>query len=75
MKNKPDNRNDNVEHIQKNIDMTIRNIELANEMIEKTSDENVKKDLIAKNARREEALDGMRSEIKDEAKDRQRGLE
>jgi small acid-soluble spore protein tlp len=36
-------------------------------MIEKTSDEKMKKDLKAKNERRVEALGDMRHEIKDEA--------
>ncbi|MCX7614375.1 MAG: small acid-soluble spore protein Tlp [Clostridiales bacterium] len=69
MNNKPnpDNRDDNVEKIQKNIDLTIRNMEIANDMIPRASDEQTKKELIAKNARREQALDGMRHEIKDEA--------
>lgn len=67
MKNKPDDRKDNVDKIQRNIDSTIQNIRLANEMIEVTSDEKTKEDLTAKNERREKALDGMISEIKDEA--------
>ncbi len=67
MKNNPDDRRDNVEKIQKNIDRTIRNMELADEMISKTSDPKAKKDLSEKNERREQALRGMRHEIKDEA--------
>lgn len=67
MKPNPDNRADNVMRIQNNIDMTIDNIRRANEMIEKTPDQKMKQDLIAKNERREEALNDMRREIKDEA--------
>lgn len=67
MKANPDNRKDNVEKIQKNIDMTIYNMELANEMIGKTDDLKTKEELSAKNKRREQALNGMRKEIKDEA--------
>lgn len=67
MKHNPDNRDDNVEHIQQNIDATIRNIHRADEMIDKTSDEKMKKELSEKNRRREHALAGMRHEIKDEA--------
>ena len=67
MKKNPDNRADNVENIQKNIDSTIKNIHLANEMIDKTSNEKTKKELSGKNERREQALNGMRHEIKDEA--------
>lgn len=67
MKSKPDNRKNNVERIQKNITMTIHNMELADEVIEKTSDGNLKENLEAKNERRRDALEGMRHEIKDEA--------
>jgi len=66
-KPKPDDRRDNVEKIQRNIDMTIHNIEAAEEMIVKTDDPKTKEDLTAKNERREQALEGMRREIKDEA--------
>jgi small acid-soluble spore protein (thioredoxin-like protein) len=67
MKHNPDDRRDNVKNIQKNIDFTIHNIELAEEMITKTSDENLKETLKAKNERRRESLESMRNEIKDEA--------
>lgn len=67
LKINPDNRKDNVERIQRNISMTIRNMELADEMMEKTDDSKTKKELRAKNERREQALKGMRKEIKDEA--------
>ncbi|MDP4108674.1 MAG: small acid-soluble spore protein Tlp [Bacillota bacterium] len=67
MKHNPDNRSDNVEKIQEHIDDTVKNIRLADEMIEKTSDRNAKRDLQDKNERRERALEGMRHEIKDEA--------
>jgi small acid-soluble spore protein (thioredoxin-like protein) len=64
---KPDDRSDNVEKIQHNINMTIHNMELADEMIEKTSNEKIRQELTEKNERREGALQGMRHEIKDEA--------
>ncbi|MBY0757231.1 small acid-soluble spore protein Tlp [Clostridium sardiniense] len=67
MKNKPDDRRDNVDKIQCNISDTIRNIHRAEEMIEKTDDENTKRELSEKNDRREQALKGLRKEIKDEA--------
>ena len=72
MKNKPnpDDRSDNVERIQHNIDNTIQNMELADELIDKTSDPKARKQLKSKNARREQALDGFRHEIQDEAKAR-----
>jgi small acid-soluble spore protein (thioredoxin-like protein) len=71
-KPKPDDRSDNVERIQKNIDYTIHNIELAEELIGKTDDEKMKEDLTEKNERREEALEGMKKEIKDEADAREK---
>lgn len=73
MKRKPDDRRDNVEKIQASIDNTIENMELADEMIAKTDDEKQKKSLKAKNSRREEALEGFRAEIKEEANDREEG--
>ncbi len=67
MKNKPDDRSDNVDKIQYNIDKTIQNYEIAEEVIGETDNEKTKKDLSEKNERREEALNNMRKEIKDEA--------
>lgn len=67
MKHNSDDRSDNVDRIQYNIDNTIKNIHLANEMIEETSDEKMKKTLEAKNERREAALKGMKCEIQEEA--------
>ena len=66
----PDNRDDNVDRIQRNIDMTIHNMEAAEEMIAETPDKKMKKTLSEKNDRRRQALDGMREEIKDEANTR-----
>lgn len=75
MKNRPnpDDRSDNVERIQENINDTIRNMELADDMIKNTSDGKAKKDLKEKNERRRDALDGFRHEIKDEADAREKG--
>ncbi|AGF59078.1 MULTISPECIES: small acid-soluble spore protein Tlp [Clostridium] len=73
MKNKPDDRRDNVDRIQYNIDKTILNCELADEMIAKTDDSKMKQTLEEKNERREEALEAMRKEIKDEALDKEKG--
>ncbi len=67
MKVNPDDRKDNVGRIQKNIDMTIRNMEAADELIEKTDNPKTKKELHDKNERRAQALDGFREEIQDEA--------
>lgn len=66
-KPKPDDRRDNVDKIQFNIDNTIQNHRETEEMISKIDDEKMKKDLEEKNKRREESLESMRSEIRDEA--------
>lgn len=75
MKNNPDNRKDNVDRIQFNIDKTIQNSELAEEMISITDDEKTRENLKEKNKRREAALDSMKTEIKDEAEDKKNGYE
>lgn len=64
---KPDDRRDNVDRIQFNIDNTIKNYRLAEEMISKTDDEKTRKELIEKNKRRLESLEAMREEIREEA--------
>ena len=73
MKNKPDDRKDNVDRIQENINNTIQNIEFAEEMMSKSDTQKNKNDLAAKNDRRRQALDGMKKEIKDEAIDKKNG--
>ena len=67
LKRNPDNRDDNVENIQKSIDGTIRNIRRADEVIRATSNDKTRDELTAKNERREDALNAFRHEIKDEA--------
>jgi len=74
-KPKPDDRRDNVEKIQYNIDKTIQNYELAEEMIAKTDDEKTKKELKEKNKRRLQSLESMRNEIRDEAIAKEEGYE
>ena len=69
----PDDRRDNVDKIEFNIGKTIQNMELAEDMIEKTDDEKTKKELQEKNERREKALKGMRREIREEAIDKRNG--
>lgn len=66
-KPKPDDRRDNVDRIQENIDNTIKNHRLAEEMILLTDDDKTKADLEDKNKRREESLKSMKKEIRDEA--------
>ena len=67
LKRNPDNRDDNVENIQKSIDGTIRNIRRADEVIRATSNDKTRAELTAKNEKREDALNAFRHEIKDEA--------
>lgn len=67
MKPNTDDRRDNVEKIQCNINHTLKNIRLANEMIEKVDNPEERRKLEEKNKRREESLSNMRSEIKEEA--------
>lgn len=71
-KTKPDDRSDNVDKIQFNINHTIRNMEAADELIGKTDDVKMKKDLEEKNDRRRTALNGMRDEIRDEARNQKK---
>lgn len=75
MKNKPDNRRDNVQKIQENIANTVQNIELAEETMSATSNPHMKSNIAAKNKRREEALNSMRQEVSDEAQDREQDYE
>ena len=67
MKKNPDDRRNNVERIQRNINSTLHNMELADELLAEVTDEDLKQEIIAKNNRRDDALAGMRHEIKDEA--------
>lgn len=73
MKSKPDDRTNNAARIQHNISNTIENIHRADDMIEETSDDNMRRTLEEKNNRREEALKGMKSEMKDETIARENG--
>lgn len=75
MKPHADDRRDNVEKIQRNINHTIQNIERTEEAMALTDDPKQKQNLAEKNDRREEALDSMRVEIRDEAMDRKHGYE
>lgn len=67
-KPKPDDRSDNVEKLQEMVQNTIENIEKSHETLEMSEGE-AKEQIIAKNRRREEAIQGMREEIKDEYHD------
>ncbi len=72
MKKNPDNRDDNVIHLQKSIDDTVRNIRESKAAIRATSNDKTRAELTAKNARREQAINAFRSEINDEAEHQQR---
>lgn len=65
---KPDDRSDNVEKLQHMIHDTIENIEASHETMQFASEEEKQK-IEAKNKRREESIEGMRAEIKDEYRD------
>lgn len=70
---KPDDRSDNVERLQNIIDHTIANKEEAEDYLqahqEHMSEEQIQ-EMQAKNERREQSLEGLREEIKDEAEAR-----
>ncbi len=68
MKSKPDDRRDNARKIRNNIDNTIDNIELAEDMINAVDNSKTQRELQAKNDRRKEAVEGMRQELKDETR-------
>ncbi|CDQ39905.1 MULTISPECIES: small acid-soluble spore protein Tlp [Virgibacillus] len=67
---KPDDRSDNEEKLQDMVQNTIQNIEEAHETMQFSSGEE-KEAIEAKNKRREQAIEGMREEIKDEHRDNQ----
>ncbi|WP_141604023.1 small acid-soluble spore protein Tlp [Terrilactibacillus laevilacticus] len=69
-KPKPDDRSDNVEKIENNIGHTLQNMDEANDYLKAHSDEisaEEKEQIREKNDRREESIEGLRQEIKDEA--------
>jgi small acid-soluble spore protein (thioredoxin-like protein) len=67
-----DDRRDNVEKLQEMVQNTIENIEEAEETMAFSSPEEREK-IEVKNHRREEAIEAMRAEIKDEASARENG--
>ena len=69
MKSNPGDRKNNVQNQKNNIVRTQNNIEFANEIIAETSNTKIRTELAEDNARREQALDGMKHEFQDEAKD------
>ena len=69
-KPKPDDRTDNVEKIKFNIDNNIINYRKTEDAIKLAEDDKQRQELEEKNQRRDEALKGMRKEIRQEAVDR-----
>lgn len=63
----PDDRSDNVEKLQAAITNTIENMEEAEESMQFTDSSEQRQQIEAKNERRRDSLDEMRSEVKDEA--------
>ncbi|ALC81166.1 MULTISPECIES: small acid-soluble spore protein Tlp [Bacillus] len=66
----PDNRSDNVEKLQDMVQNTIENFEEAEDTLQFASNDE-KEQIQAKNKRRAESIESMRSEIQDESADRQ----
>lgn len=67
---KPDNRADNVAHLQNHISNSIENYNEAEDYLAEHADEisaNEVSEIQAKNHRRLESIKGFRKEIKDEA--------
>ncbi|WP_112180990.1 MULTISPECIES: small acid-soluble spore protein Tlp [Paraliobacillus] len=67
----PDNRADNVEKLQEMVHNTIENIEQSHDALQHATDQE-KENIEAKNERREESLEAIRVEIKDEYKNQQK---
>nr|WP_113866482.1 small acid-soluble spore protein Tlp [Paraliobacillus ryukyuensis] len=65
----PDDRSDNVEKLQEMVQNTIENIEASHDTMKFASDEE-KENIKQKNKRREDSIESMRAEIKDEYKER-----
>lgn len=70
----PDDRSDNVEKLQSMIHHTIGNMEDAERSMSSANDEQ-RAQIEAKNQRRRESIDAMRSEIKDEASANDSGVQ
>lgn len=64
---KPDDRSDNVEKLQSMVQNTLENMYEAEESLRFASGEQREK-VQSKNERRKQAIEGMREEIKDEAR-------
>nr|WP_255648085.1 small acid-soluble spore protein Tlp [Pseudalkalibacillus hwajinpoensis] len=68
MKANPDDRRDNAEKLQSMVQDTIENMHDAEASLEFTDSDLQKKAIKEKNQRREQSIQAMRNEIKDESK-------
>jgi small acid-soluble spore protein (thioredoxin-like protein) len=67
---KPDNRSDNVEHLQEHVQNTVDNFQEAEEYLDEHADEISPEELDSiteKNQNRRQSISAFREEIKDEA--------
>lgn len=74
---KPDDRSDNVEHLQEHVQNTIENLREAEDYLAEHADElsaDERQAIREKNKNRRESIAGMRREIKDEAAHRKRNM-
>lgn len=62
----PDLNGDKVDKIKYHMENTIKNMDLAEEKINATDDEKIKRTLMDENKRREDALINMREEVIEE---------
>ncbi|MEX2460701.1 MAG: small acid-soluble spore protein Tlp [Paenibacillaceae bacterium] len=71
---KPDDRSDNVEHLQEHVQNTIENLHEAEQYLDEHADEISTEEMnkvAEKNDRRRNSISSFREEIKDEAADQQ----
>ncbi|WP_026695800.1 small acid-soluble spore protein Tlp [Peribacillus kribbensis] len=71
-KTNPDDRSDNVEKLQDMIENTMINMEKAEEAMA-FSNESEQQNILEKNHKRQESIEFMRKEVKEEAADRETG--
>lgn len=75
---KPDDRSNNAERIENNIAHTMQNMNEAQDYVKAHADEissEEQQQIEQKNQRREQSIEGMREELKDEAQAQQNGQE
>lgn len=65
----PDYRRSEDERVKTKINKTLHNAEVADEIIKKTDDDRLKNTLKEKNSRRQDAVNKMREEIKEDKSD------